>query len=202
MSATSLQDLYHQKLQMMLDAELFALQSMPELVAKAQTEELRVRLEQHAQQTKEHVRRLEQLFDSHGRQPDPLESRSLRAVVEEARTILPGIEDADTRDAYIIASAQAIEHHEIAAYGTARTWAAELGLTDDAQILQRTLEEEKQADRMLTMVAEAIVNAEAAESEREVEVSSGGRADRAEGDQSDQRAERSAEPGSAEADLR
>ena len=94
--------------------------------------------------------------------------------------MLPRIQDPDTIDAFIIAAAQAVEHHEIAAYGTARAWAEQLGFTDDANVLQNTLDEENRADKLLSSIAERSVNEQASDSaDREVQVRSGGHADRA-----------------------
>jgi len=93
--------------------------------------------------------------------------------------MLPNIHDPDTRDAFIIGAQQAIEHHEIAAYGTARTWAQQLGLDDDADLLQQTLDEEGKADKMLSQIAEQSVNQQASQgADREVGISSGGQGDR------------------------
>ena len=93
----------------------------------------------------------------------------MRALIEEAQTTLASVEDPDTIDAYIIGAQQAIEHHEIAAYGTARSWARQLELADDATSLQRTLDEEGEANELLSIIAEQRVNERASKGvEREV----------------------------------
>ena len=168
MQINSLQDLYLNKLQMIYDAEQQGLESMPQLMQMVQNEEVRQAFQMHAQQTQEQVRRLEQLFQQHGQTPQRMTCQSMQALIQEAQQVVQQVQDPDTRDAFLIAAEQGIEHHEIAAYGTARTWAQELGLDDDADLLQETLEEEEQADRMLTGIAERRVNPQAASAERDV----------------------------------
>ena len=102
----------------------------------------------------------------------------MRALIEEAQTTLSSAEDPDTIDAYIIGAQQAIEHHEIAAYGTARSWAQQLGLEGDSTSLQRTLDEEGEANELLSIIAEQRVNERASKGvEREVGVARGSEAD-------------------------
>lgn len=104
----------------------------------------------------------------------------MRALIQEAQSTLQNIQDPETIDAFVIGAQQAIEHHEIAAYGTARSWAQQLGRDDDARMLQQTLDEEGKADEMLTSIAEGRVNERASQgADREVGVRSGGRADQA-----------------------
>jgi ferritin-like metal-binding protein YciE len=187
MPATSLNDLYLQKLQLLLDAEEQGLQAMPQLAQRVQHPELREALETHRRQTEQHVQRLQQLAQRRAQGPENTPANgcvSMRALIEEAQTILPTIQDENTTDAFIIGAQQAIEHHEIAAYGTARTWAQELGYDEDADLLQQTLDEEGEADELLTQIAERRVNREASQgSEREVGIERGGQGDRASRDQ-------------------
>jgi ferritin-like metal-binding protein YciE len=188
MPATSLNDLYLQKLQLLLDAEEQGVQAMPQLAQRVQNQELRNALETHHRQTEQHVQRLQQLAQRRAQGPENTPANgciSMRALIEEAQTILPTINDPDTIDAFIIGAQQAIEHHEIASYGTARTWAQELGYDEDADLLQQTLDEEGQADELLTQIAERRVNREASQgADREVGIASGGQGDRASRDQS------------------
>ena len=93
----------------------------------------------------------------------------MRALIQEAQSTLQNIQDPDTIDAFVIGAQQAIEHHEIAAYGTARSWAQQLALEDDATSLQRTLDEEGEANELLSIIAEQRVNERAAQGvERDV----------------------------------
>jgi ferritin-like metal-binding protein YciE len=183
MPASSLNDLYLQKLQLLLDAEEQGVQAMPQLAQRVQNQELRDALENHHRQTQQHVKRLQQLAQQRAQGPENTPANgciSMRALIEEAQTILPTIEDPDTIDAFIIGAQQAIEHHEIASYGTARTWAQELGYDEDADLLQQTLDEEGEADELLTQIAERRVNREASQgADREVGIASGGQGDRA-----------------------
>ena len=182
MPATSLNDLYLQKLQLLLDAEQQGLNAMPQLARRVQSPELREALEKHRRETERQVERLQRMVGNRAQGPENTPANgciSMRALIEEAQTILPNIQDADTVDAFIIGAQQAVEHHEIAAYGTARTWAQTLGFDEDADLLQQTLDEEADADLLLTQIAEASVNQEASQGrDREVGVERG-RGDRA-----------------------
>jgi ferritin-like metal-binding protein YciE len=179
MQATSLQDLYELKLQQTLDSEEQVMEAGPELVQEVQNEQLRSALEQHMQQSEGHVTRLQQLMENRGIDAKGKECISTRGMIKDAQTMLKSIDDPDTRDAFIIGAQQGLEHHEIAAYGTLRTWAQELGFMDDADLLQQTLEEEGLADKMLTSIAERRVNPQASQgSDREVGITSGGQGDR------------------------
>jgi ferritin-like metal-binding protein YciE len=182
MPATSLNDLYLQKIQLLLDAEEQGLQAMPQLARHVQNAELRDALETHRRQSEQHVQRLQRLAQRRKQGPENTPANgcvSMRALIEEAQTILPTIQDADTADAFIIGAQQAVEHHEIASYGTARTWAQQLGYDEDADLLQQTLDEEDDADELLTQIAERSVNREASHgAEREVGISGSSERDR------------------------
>jgi ferritin-like metal-binding protein YciE len=162
MPVNSLQDLYLTKLQLIYDAEQQAIETMPRITQMVQNREVRQAFETHQQQTQQQVQRLEQIFQRAGQQPQRAECTSMRALIQEAQQMSQQIQDPDTLDAFLIGAEQAIEHHEIAAYGTVRTWAQQLGMTEDADLLQQTLEEEKQADQMLSQIAESRVNQQAA----------------------------------------
>ena len=188
MPATSLNDLYLQKLQLLLDAEERGLQALPQLAQRVQSPELRKALEMHRRQTEQHVQRLQQLARRRAQGPENTPANgcvSMRALIEEAETILPTIRDADATDAFIIGAQQAVEHHEIASYGTARTWAQQLGYDEDADLLQQTLDEEGETDELLTQIAERSVNREASQGadrgvgqrERSTRVGAGSRSD-------------------------
>jgi ferritin-like metal-binding protein YciE len=178
MPATSLTDLYVQKLQLLLEAEEQGLDAIPQLAQMVRDAKLRDTLQTHRRQSLEHILRLEELIASRGRRPRNGECVSMRALIEEAHDTVAMIEDPDTIDAFVIGAQQAIEHHEIAAYGTARSWARQLGLDADADVLQKTLDEERDVDELLSTIAEGRVNERAAQgAEREVGIASGGRAD-------------------------
>ena len=165
MPVTSLQDLYLNKLQLMFDAERQILEALPQVAQVVRNSDLRLGLEAHRRQTEDQVRRLEQIFQRHGQGLEAMECVSMRALIQEAQQLMPEIQDPDTLDAFLIGAQQAVEHHEIAAYGTARTWARQLGHNEDADLLQQILQEEEGTDKMLTDIAERMVNPEAAQAE-------------------------------------
>jgi ferritin-like metal-binding protein YciE len=165
----SLKELYQAKLQMIYDAEQQGLQAYPQLLREIQNDELRQAVQTHVQQTQQQVQQLEQLFQQDGggtaqRRPCP----SMTALIQEAQQMQQEIQDPATREAFLISAAQAMEHHEIADYGTARTWAEQLGRGDEARVLQQILEQEEQTDKLLSQIAERMVNRDAARRDREV----------------------------------
>lgn len=178
MPATSLGDLYLQQLRLILDAEQQGIDAMPHFAQSVHDGKLRDALQAHRSQSQEHARRLERLIEMRGRAVPNRECVSMRALIEEAQSTLATIEDPDAIDAYVIGAQQAIEHYEIASYGTVRSWAQQLGFDDDANVLQKTLDEEGDANELLSRIAMERVNERAAQgAEREVGISSEGRAD-------------------------
>ena len=163
MPVDSLQDLYQQKLQMILDAEQQGLQAYPQMLEMVQHQELRQAMQTHMQQTQQQVEQLQQLQQGGQSMQGGQRCISMQALIQEAQQMVAQIQDPDTRDAFLIGAAQAIEHHEIAAYGTARAWARELGRQQDVQVLEQILDQEKQTDALLTQLAERRVNQEAAQ---------------------------------------
>src|SRR6185369_4438896 len=127
-------------------------------ISKVSTPELKQGLEQHLSQTKNHIKRLEQVFQLHGETPKAVTCPAIDGILEEANEILGDAKDAEVLDAAAAAAAQAVEHYEIARYGTLIAWARELGRDDCATVLEQTLDEEKAADLKLTEVAEARLN--------------------------------------------
>lgn len=173
MPATSLGDLYLQQLRLILDAEQQGIDAMPHFAQSVHDGKLRDALQAHRSQSQEHARRLERLIEMRGRAVPNRECVSMRALIEEAQSTLATIEDPDAIDAYVIGAQQAIEHYEIASYGTVRSWAQQLGFEDDANVLQKTLDEEGDANELLSRIAMERVNERAAQgAEREVGISS------------------------------
>jgi ferritin-like metal-binding protein YciE len=158
----TLDDLFVHTLRDMYYAEKKILKSLPGMVDKAGDRSLADRLKAHLDETKNHVTRLEQVFEMHGAAAKAVDCPAIDGILEEADDVTGESADKEVRDAAIIAAAQAVEHYEIARYGTLIAWANELGRPDCAAVLGETLEEEKAADRKLTDVAERRVNAEAA----------------------------------------
>ena len=116
-----------------------------------------------ASKPKARSRRLEQVFDLIGQKPSGKKCPAIDGILEEGDEIIKEYADSPSLDAGLIAAAQAVEHYEMARYGTLATWAAQLGLTDAAALLDETLQEEKLTDDLLTQLAEEIANPEAAE---------------------------------------
>lgn len=146
-------DLYH--------AEKQLVKALPRLAKAATSDELRVAIEAHLAETENQVNRLEQVFDLLDEKPRAKMCAGMAGIVEEGSDLLKeGGEDA-VLDAGIIATAQRAEHYEISAYGTAAAWADAIGLTDVADLLRETLEEEKSADETLSALAEDGINAAA-----------------------------------------
>jgi ferritin-like metal-binding protein YciE len=161
MSLESMQDLYLHELKDIYNAEKQILQALPKMAEKATHTELRQAFEEHHRVTEEQVRRLDTIFDNLGQSAGGKKCKGMEGLIEEGEEILEEDADPDVRDAALIAAAQRIEHYEIAAYGTARTYAQQLGFDNHVDLLQRTLDEEGQTDRRLTELAESRVNKDA-----------------------------------------
>ena len=136
--------------------------ALPEMIAKASSPRLRKALEMHLDQTRGHVRRVEQAFEMLGKSPNSVNCPAIDGIIEEAEEVAGDVDDKKVLDAALIAAAQAVEHYEIARYGTLIAWAKSLGRDDCARVFKETLAEEKAADDMLTQVAEQSVNQAAA----------------------------------------
>src|SRR5215211_2908480 len=109
-------------------------------------------------ETEGHVERLEEVFEEIGKKAQGKTCEAIQGIIEEGKEIMEDFAESEALDAGLIAAAQAVEHYEISRYGTLRTWAQELGLTDAAGLLEQTLAEEKKTDQLLSELAEARVN--------------------------------------------
>jgi ferritin-like metal-binding protein YciE len=127
----------------------------------ASNEGLRKGFETHREQTQGHVDRLEQVFEMLGKRPQGKTCEAIVGIVEEAREMMDEFSGSPALDAALISSAQAVEHYEIARYGTLKRWAEQLGKDDAAELLEETLDEEKETDQLLTRLAEQNVNEQA-----------------------------------------
>jgi ferritin-like metal-binding protein YciE len=161
MDIDSLQKLFVHELKDLYSAENQILKALPKMAEKASAPELRQAFEMHHKETEEQVRRLEQIFDSLEHQPGGHKCVGMEGLIEEGEEVMKDAEDDAVRDAGMIAAAQRVEHYEIAAYGTARTYARMLGNEEAAKLLQQTLDEEGETDQKLTKLAESRVNPEA-----------------------------------------
>ncbi len=161
MELVGLMDLYVDELKDAYNAEKQLLRPLPKMAKKAEHPELRQAFENHAAITEEQVRRLETIFDDLKLPKRGKKCRGMEGLIEEGQEMWEEEADPDVMDAAMIASAQRSEHYEIAAYGTLRTYAKQLGLQEHANLLQRTLDEEGETDKLLTRIAESRVNRDA-----------------------------------------
>ncbi len=158
----TMDDLFVHQLRDIYYAEKQIVKALPKMIDKASDSDLKSGLRQHFDETKNHVTRLEQVFEMMDSQAKTVDCPAIDGIIKEANDVIGDVEDKDVLDAAMIAAAQAVEHYETARYGTLIAWAKELGRDDCASILDQTLEEEKAADKKLTQVAEARVNMKAA----------------------------------------
>jgi ferritin-like metal-binding protein YciE len=161
MAMETMQDLYLHELKDIYNAEKQILQALPKMAKAANHASLRKAFEEHQQVTEEQVRRLETIFDDLGEKAAGKKCKGMEGLIEEGEEILEEDADPDVRDAAMIAAAQRVEHYEIAAYGTARTYAKQLGFDRHVELLQQTLDEEAATDERLTQLAETRVNRDA-----------------------------------------
>ena len=167
MKLNTLQDLYIEELRDLYSAETQLLKALPKMAEAASAEELRAAFEEHLDQTKEHVERLNQVFQSLGTSGKGKKCKGMEGLIEEAEELIEEDADPDVLDAGLIAAAQRVEHYEIAVYGCVCTYAKLLGRDEELDLLGQTLDEEKEADETLTDVAESTINVEAVEQDEE-----------------------------------
>jgi ferritin-like metal-binding protein YciE len=149
----NLRELYTAQLRYLLSAENQIVDGLPKMIEHAQEAQLKQAFQSHLQETRNHVARLQRLLGDLINDPTDKKDPILAAIVGSGENITKESDPGAVRDAGLIASAQKVEHYEIASYGSARDWAEQLGLTDHAQILQQTLNEEKHADKLLTEIS-------------------------------------------------
>jgi len=167
---TQLQEFFLEALKDIYWAEKRLTRALPKLQKAATTQELKNAIEEHLGQTQEHVSRIEEAFQMMGKKAQAKKCEAMEGLVKESESVLEETEKGSmTRDAGIIASAQKVEHYEIATYGTLVTLAKTMGEDDVAELLSQTLEEEKQTDQTLTGIAENGINWSAEEEEGEEE---------------------------------
>jgi ferritin-like metal-binding protein YciE len=156
MKPNSLQELYVEQLKDLYDAEHQIIKALPKMIAETTSSDLKDALTEHLDVTKTQASRLEQIFEALGEKAKAEKCKGMQGVIQEGSDLIQEIKDENVRDAAIIASAQRVEHYEMAGYGTARTYASLLDDENAAQLLQETLDEEKEADSKLTALAEDI----------------------------------------------
>jgi ferritin-like metal-binding protein YciE len=156
-------DLFLDSLRDLYDAEKQITKALPKMTKAASSDDLKAAFEQHLQVTKRQVERLEQIFTQLDQKPGGKKCAAMEGLIEEGAELIQEGKPSPILDAGLIGAAQKVEHYEMAGYGTARTFATLLGHTEAAQLLQETLEEEKETDQQLTELAESVVNEEAAQ---------------------------------------
>jgi len=162
MKVKNLHDLFVEELKDLYSAEKQLLRALPKMAKAATSDELRQGFEEHLEQTEAQVARLEEIFEQLEVSPRGKKCVAMEGLIEEGKEIMEEDMDENVLDAALIAAAQKVEHYEIAGYGTVCTFARLLGEDRAAELLQETLDEEKETDVKLTELAETTINAEAA----------------------------------------
>jgi ferritin-like metal-binding protein YciE len=157
-SEKTLRELFHDTLKDIYFAEKKILTALPKMAKAAQAEELKAAFEKHEGETEGHVERLEKVFQEIDASPRGKTCEAILGIIEEGQEVMKEYKGKPALDAGLLAAAQAVEHYEMSRYGTLRTWAQELGLSEAAKLLDATLAEEKKTDETLTKIAESNVN--------------------------------------------
>ncbi|MBV9105906.1 MAG: ferritin-like domain-containing protein [Verrucomicrobia bacterium] len=162
MELDTLKDLYVHVLKDLFSAEQQLVKALPKMAKASSSKELASGFQQHLEQTKEHAQRLQQILSSHSASTRGPKCKGMEGLVAEGAEMIEEEADAEVKDAGLIAAAQRVEHYEIAGYGTARAYAELLGDQEGANLLQTTLEEERQTDQKLSKLAKSAINVAAA----------------------------------------
>ena len=158
MTAKTLRDLFHETLKDIYFAEKKIISALPKMAKAARSEELKAAFEKHEGETEGHVVRLEKVFAELDETPRSKNCDAIMGIIEEGQEVMKEFKGQPALDAGLLAAAQAVEHYEIARYGTLKTWAAELGFNQAVELLDKTLVEEKKTDEILSELAETSVN--------------------------------------------
>ncbi len=164
MAINTMQDLFVHSLRDMYHAEKQLVRALPKMAKAAKSDGLREAITLHLDETKNHVERLTQVFDTIDTTARGVRCEAIEGLVEEAKEILDEVQDPEVKDAGIILASQKVEHYEIASYGSLATMARMLGHDKAAQLLDETLAEEKHADQKLNELALSDINKRAAKS--------------------------------------
>ncbi len=162
MKLETLHDLLVEQMQDVYDAEHQLIEALPKMSAAATSRPLKTAFNDHLKQTQGHVKRLEQVFKLLDQQAERKTCKAMQGLVKEGDEAIKEKADPDVRDAALIAAAQRVEHYEIAAYGTLRAYAHQLGLDQALTLFEQTLNEEGETDKLLTQLAETSINPMAA----------------------------------------
>jgi ferritin-like metal-binding protein YciE len=162
MAEKTLNDLFLDTLKDIYYAEKQILKTLPKMAKAATSAELKAGFEQHAEETEGQIERLEQVFELMGKPARGKTCDAILGIIEEGKEIMTEYKGTDALDAGLASSAQAVEHYEIARYGTLKSWAQQLGMNDAVALLDQTLQEEIATDKKLTQLAESNANKKAA----------------------------------------
>lgn len=161
MQIDSLKKLFVDNLQDLYSAETQIIEALPKMIDSAKSQELKNAFREHLEMTRVQVERVKEIFVNIGQNPGGKVCTAMKGIISEGQELISETKDPEVLDAALIAAAQKIEHYEIAGYGTARTYADLLGDEDARDMLQNTLEEEKNTDKRLTELAVNSINIEA-----------------------------------------
>lgn len=158
MKNSTLEGLFHETLKDIYYAERKILKALPKMARSAQSPDLKAAFEKHRDETEGQIERLQQIFEMMGKRAQGKTCPAIDGIIEEGEEVMDSFKGLPALDAGLVAAAQAVEHYEMARYGTLRAWANSLGMSDAAALLEQTLAEETQTDENLTQLAEGSVN--------------------------------------------
>jgi ferritin-like metal-binding protein YciE len=161
MKQKTMEGLFVEELKDIYDGEKQMIKALPKMAEAASSTALRAAFEEHLEQTKRQAERLEQIFAQRNEKPERKKCTGMAGIIDEGEDLMGHVDPSSLLDAGLIGAAQKVEHYEMAAYGTACSFAQKLGDAEAERLLRQTLEEEKAADKKLTQIAEAQVNREA-----------------------------------------
>jgi ferritin-like metal-binding protein YciE len=167
MEMDSLRELYVDELKDLWSAETQITKALPKMMKAATNPKLKKAFNSHLKQTERQIKRLERIFKEIDESPRGKKCVGMEGLIKEGQELIKEKPEPDVLDAGLIAAAQHVEHYEIAGYGTVRTWARQMGEERHAELLQETLDEEEQTDRLLTDLAESEINLDAEEPDEE-----------------------------------
>ena len=165
MKIENMEELFLEQIEDLYDAEKRLVKALPKMAEAATSTSLRRAFESHLRQTEGHVNRLESIFRQMNKDPKGQTCDAMKGLVSEGEDMVSHIDQSALRDAGLIAAANRVEHYEIAGYGSARTFAQTLCMSQAVSLLEQTLQEEKEADHKLTQLAEQMVNDQALRSD-------------------------------------
>lgn len=163
----TLHELFEETVRDIYYAEKKILKALPKMAKKASSEDLSAAFEAHLEETEGQIERLEQIFEMLGKNARGKTCPAIDGIIEEAEEVMKEAETDAVRDAAMLATAQAVEHYEISRYGTLKSWAGKLGMTDAVKLIDETLQQEKATDVKLSELAESEINVEAEDQEAE-----------------------------------